>query len=87
MALLRGREGSIGEVVSAKLALAQAEYERLRVQARRMPAMPTCACMASACISRCVMKAAVMRLSPQAGAIYARGHALHMISQALQADR
>jgi DNA-binding response OmpR family regulator len=34
MALLRGREGSIGEVVEAKLALAQAEFERLRVQAR-----------------------------------------------------
>lgn len=32
MALLRGREGSIGEVVSAKLALAQAEFERLRIQ-------------------------------------------------------
>ncbi|KAK9843626.1 hypothetical protein WJX81_000003 [Elliptochloris bilobata] len=32
MALLRGREGSISEVVSVKLALAQAEYERLRVQ-------------------------------------------------------
>ena len=40
MALLRGREGSIGEVVSAKLALAQAEYERLRVQARRTPRCP-----------------------------------------------
>lgn len=40
MALLRGREGSIGEVVSAKLALAQAEYERLRVQARSHAIVP-----------------------------------------------
>lgn len=47
MALLRGREGSIGEVVSAKLALAQAEYERLRVQARRMQRCPPAhACLA-----------------------------------------
>ena len=49
MALLRGREGSIGEVVSAKLALAQAEYERLRMQARAtlLAMMLFCPCMPS----------------------------------------
>jgi hypothetical protein len=74
MALLRGREGSIGEVVEAKLALAQAEFERLRVQARRRHlALSRQALGGPRRLSRCC-RLCVAR-SPGAGVLSARAAA------------